>query len=104
MGLDADEAFLLAQNMGTKLVTNEFVVMLAVKDQLPTFSRHLQGVLTVFVTSFANFGTLGMIIGCFKSMVDESKNELISRNVGYILLSGILVSLLSAGVAGLFIW
>lgn len=104
MGLDADEAFLLAQHMGTKLVTNEFVVMLAVKDQLPTFSRHLQGVLTVFVTSFANFGTLGMIIGCFKSMVDESKNELISRNVGYILLSGILVSLLSAGVAGLFIW
>ena len=104
MGLDASEAFLLAQHMGTKLVTNEFVVMLAVKDQLPTFSRHLQGVLTVFVTSFANFGTLGMIIGCFKSMVDESKNELISRNVGYILLSGILVSLLSAGVAGLFIW
>jgi len=37
-------------------------------------------------------------------MVDESKIELISRNVGYILLSGILVSLLSAGVAGLFIW
>ena len=36
--------------------------------------------------------------------VDESKNELISRNVGYILLSGILVSLLSAGIAGLFIW
>ena len=104
MGLDATEAFTLAQYMGTKLVTNEFVVMLQAQDQMATYSRHLQGVFTVFVTSFANFGTLGMIIGCFKGMVDESKNELISRNVGYMLLSGILVSLLSAGIAGIFIW
>ena len=104
MGLDTTEAFKLAQYMGTKLVTNEFVVMLNVQDILGEFSRHMQGVLTVFVTSFANFSTLGMIIGCFKGLVDEDKNELISRNVGYMLLSGILVSLLSAGIAGLFIW
>lgn len=104
MGLESGEAFQLAQYMGTKLVTNEFVVMLSVQDTLATFSRHMQGVLTVFVTSFANFATLGMIIGCFKSMVDDDKNELISRNVAYMLLSGILVSLLSAGIAGLFIW
>ena len=104
MGLDSGEAFQLAQLMGTKLVTNEFVVMLSVQDTLADFSRHFQGVLTVFVTSFANFATLGMIIGCFKSMVDDDKNELISRNVAYMLLSGILVSLLSAGIAGLFIW
>ena len=90
--------------MGTKLVTNEFVVMLAVQDTLATYSTHFQAVLTVFVTSFANFGTLGMIIGCFKGLVDESKNDLISRNVGYLLLSGVLVSLLSASLAGLFIW
>ena len=104
MGLDSAEAFQLAQYMGTKLVTNEFVVMLSVQDILGQFSRHMQGVLTVFVTSFANFSTLGMIIGCFKGIVDDEKNELISRNVGYMLLSGILVSLLSAGIAGLFVW
>jgi CNT family concentrative nucleoside transporter/purine nucleoside transport protein len=104
MGLDTGEAFQLAQYMGTKLVTNEFVVMLNVQDIMGDFSRHMQGVLTVFVTSFANFSTLGMIIGCFKGLVDDSKNELISRNVGYMLLSGILVSLLSAGIAGMFIW
>ena len=104
MGLDTGEAFKLAQYMGTKLVTNEFVVMLNVQDIMGEFSRHMQGVLTVFVTSFANFSTLGMIIGCFKGLVDDSKNELISRNVGYMLLSGILVSLLSAGIAGMFIW
>ena len=104
LGLDAGEAFQLAQYMGTKLITNEFVVMLNVKDIMADFSVHMQGVLTVFITSFANFSTVGMIIGCFKGIVDDDKNELISRNVGYMLLSGILVSLLSAGIAGLFIW
>ncbi len=104
LGLDAGEAFQLAQYMGTKLITNEFVVMLNVKDIMGDFSVHMQGVLTVFITSFANFSTVGMIIGCFKGIVDEDKNDLISRNVGYMLLSGILVSLLSAGIAGLFIW
>jgi CNT family concentrative nucleoside transporter/purine nucleoside transport protein len=104
MGLESGEAFQLAQYMGTKLVTNEFVVMLSVQDIMGQFSHHMQGVLTVFVTSFANFSTLGMIIGCFKGLVDDDKNALISRNVGYMLLSGILVSLLSAGIAGLFIW
>jgi len=104
MGLESGEAFQLAQCMGTKLVTNEFVVMLSVQDIMGQFSQHMQGVLTVFVTSFANFSTLGMIIGCFKGLVDDDKNELISRNVAYMLLSGILVSLLSAGIAGLFIW
>lgn len=104
LGLDSTEAFAMAQYMGTKFVTNEFVVMLSVQDLLNGYSRHMQGVLTVFITSFANFSTLGMIIGCFKGLVDDNKNDLISRNVGYMLLSGILVSLLSAGLAGLFIW
>lgn len=104
LGLDSTEVFAMAQYMGTKFVTNEFVVMLSVQDLLNGYSRHMQGVLTVFITSFANFSTLGMIIGCFKGLVDDNKNDLISRNVGYMLLSGILVSLLSAGLAGLFIW
>lgn len=60
--------------------------------------------LTVFLTSFANFGTLEMIIGTFKGIVDKPKNDLIAQNVGYMLLSGILVSLLSAGMVGLFVW
>ena len=104
MGLDTAEAFKLAEYMGTKLITNEFVVMLHAREVIDSFSPHMQCVLTTFITSFANFGTLGMIIGAMKGLVDDSKNELISRNVLYMMISGILVSLLSAGMAGLFIW
>ena len=104
MGLDTDEAFQLAQFMGTKLITNEFVVMLEAQPLVSTFSVHMQCVLTVFVTSFANLGTIGILLGCFNGIVDENKNQILSRNVKYMMLSGIIVSLLSAGIAGLFIW
>lgn len=94
----------LSQYMGTKLITNEFVVMGKVSPIIHTFAPHFRAVLTVFLTSFANLSTLGMIIGCFKGIVSREKNDLISKNVGYMLLSGILVSLLSAAMVGLFVW
>lgn len=104
LGLDPSHAFQFAQYMGTKLVTNEFVVMGQVSPIIHSFAPHFKAILTVFLTSFANFSTIGMIIGAFKSLVGKEKNDLISKNVGYMLLSGILVSLMSAGIVGLFIW
>ncbi|MBN7274498.1 NupC/NupG family nucleoside CNT transporter [Ligilactobacillus pobuzihii] len=106
MGLPVDDAFQFAQYMGEKLVTNEFVVMGKVTKTIATaaFSEHYRAVLTVFVTSFANFSTVGMIIGAFKGLVDKEKNDVIAANVGYMLISGILVSLLSAAMVGVFVW
>lgn len=106
MGLPVNDAFQFAQYMGEKLVTNEFVVMGKVTKTIGTaaFSAHYRAVLTVFVTSFANFSTVGMIIGAFKGLVDKKKNDVIAANVAYMLLSGILVSLLSAAMVGIFVW
>ncbi|GEK29399.1 NupC/NupG family nucleoside CNT transporter [Furfurilactobacillus siliginis] len=104
LGLNVHTAWDFSQLMGLKLVTNEFVVMGEVTGKITHFAPHYQAVLTVFLTSFANFGTTGMIIGAFKGMVGKEKNDAVSSNVGYMLLSGILVSLLSAGMVGLFIW
>lgn len=97
-------SFDLAQFMGTKLITNEFVVMGSVTNKISHFPEHYAAVLTVFLTSFANFSTIGMIVGCFKGMVSDDKSKVIAKNVGYLLLSGILVSLCSAAMVGLFVW
>ncbi|MBM6753183.1 NupC/NupG family nucleoside CNT transporter [Lactobacillus alvi] len=104
MGLPLDQAWGLAQDMGMKLVTNEFVVMGKVTGSIMHYPEHYKAVLTTFVTSFANFGTLGMIIGAFKGLVGKEDNDYIAQNIGYLLLSGILVSLLSAAFVGLFAW
>jgi purine nucleoside transport protein len=104
LGLDGGTAWDMSQLMGLKIVTNEFVAMGKVTTDIASYAPHYQAVLTVFLTSFANFGTLGMIIGCFKGMVGKEKNQLIASNVWRMLVAGILVSLLSAGMVGLFVW
>lgn len=104
LGLDVPTAFKFAQFMGTKLVTNEFVVMGKVSPVVQSYAPHFKAMLTVFLTSFANLSTTGMVIGAFKGIVDRKKNDVIYKNVGYMLLSGVLVSLMSAGVVGLFSW
>ena len=104
LGLDPSTGWGMSQIMGLKLVTNEFVAMGQVTSEITGYARHYQAVLTVFLTSFANFGTLGMIIGCFKGLVDKERNDLVAKNVGRMLLSGILVSLMSAGIVGIFVW
>lgn len=109
LGFNVQDAFHIAQFMGTKLVTNEFVVMGEISKSIMAnkglfSSEHARIVMTVFLTSFANFGTIGMILGAFKGLVNKEKNEYISSRVGYMLLSGVLVSLLSAATAGMFVW
>lgn len=104
LGLDVSEALQFGEFMGLKLVTNEFVAMLTAQDLMPEFSRHMQAVLTVFLTSFANLQTLATEIGILQGIVSEDKMEFISSNVRYILISGILVSLMSAAIVGIFIW
>ena len=109
LGFNSHDAFQIAQFMGTKLVTNEFVVMGEISKNIMAHkglfaNEHARIVLTVFLTSFANFGTLGMIIGAFRGLIDKEKNDYISARVPYMLLAGILVSLVSAATAGLFVW
>lgn len=104
LGLPADQAFHMAQYMGTKLVTNEFVVMGEIAPKVNTFAPHFRAVLCTFLISFANFSTLGMVIGAFKDLSDKATVNHISKNAGYLILSGILVSLMSAGFVGLFVW
>ncbi len=104
MGLSGNEALVMGQLMGTKIITNEFVAMLSIKDSISQYSAHFRCVATVFVTSFANLGTLGMIIGFFSGLNNHEKFNIIFKNVIYLLLSGVLVSLMSSAIAGLFIW
>ena len=109
LGFNPADAFNLSQLMGLKLVTNEFVVMGQISKSIMAgtglfHNPHAVAVTAVFLTSFANFGTLGMIIGAFKGLTGKKVNDLISSQAGYLMLSGILVSLLAAATAGIFVW
>ncbi|MCY8374235.1 NupC/NupG family nucleoside CNT transporter [Bacillus inaquosorum] len=104
LGLPVHDAMYVAQLMGMKLATNEFVAMLDLKENLKSLPPHTVAVATTFLTSFANFSTVGMIYGTYNSILDGEKSTVIGKNVWKLLVSGIAVSLLSAAIVGLFVW
>lgn len=104
LGLTGSDAMYVAQLMGIKLATNEFVAMMDLKDKLKDLNPHTVAVATTFLTSFANFSTVGMIYGTFNSILGEENSTIIGKNVWKLLVSGIGVSLLSAMLVGLFVW
>ncbi|PCF44360.1 NupC/NupG family nucleoside CNT transporter [Staphylococcus delphini] len=104
LGLPLDEAWLVAQNMAKKIVTNEFVVMGQIAGEVNDYAPHRRAVISTFLISFANFSTIGMIIGTLKGIVNEKTSDFVSKYVPMMLLAGILVSLLTAGFVGLFAW
>ena len=91
-------------NKWLKIVTNEFVVMGEVSKQVNSLSPHHRAVISTFLVSFANFSTIGMIVGTLKGIVDKKTSDFVSKYVPMMLLAGILVSLLTAAFVGLFAW
>lgn len=104
LGLPWGEAWIVAQQMSKKIVTNEFVVMGEITKVIDTYSAHRRAVISTFLVSFANFSTIGMIVGTLKGIVDKKTSDFVSKYVPMMLLSGILVSLLTAAFVGLFAW
>ncbi|WHI69802.1 nucleoside transporter C-terminal domain-containing protein [Staphylococcus epidermidis] len=104
LGLPFNEAWEVAQQMAKKIVTNEFVVMGEISNQVNAMTPHHRAVISTFLVSFANFSTIGMIIGTLKGIVDKKTSDFVSKYVPMMLLAGILVSLLTVAFVGLFAW
>ncbi len=86
--------------MATKTVLNEFVAYLNF-SQLPpdTFSPHSRVVLTYALCGFANFGSLGIMIGGMGAMVPARRAEIVGLGLRTIL-SGTLATCMSGALAG----
>lgn len=102
MGIDPSEVIDAGAVMGMKIVTNEFVAMLEFQPFLDTMSEKTIGIVTVFLTSFANFSSIGIIAGTVKGI--DAKKAVQASGFGMKLLAGsILASILSATITGLFL-
>lgn len=100
VGVPMSEAINAATVMGTKLVTNEFAAMTEFKNSLYLFTPRTQAIISVFLVSFANFSSIGIISGAVKALNDKQGNNV--AKFGLKLLYGAsLVSLLSATIVGL---
>ena len=100
MGVPSHEALQVGSIMATKLVSNEFVAMLDLQKVAAELSPRSVGILSVFLVSFANFSSIGIVAGAIKGL-NEHQGNVVSRFGLKLLYGSTLVSVLSASIAGL---
>lgn len=100
IGVPDYEALRVGSLMATKLVSNEFVAMIDLKKIANELSPRTVGIISVFLVSFANFSSIGIISGAIR-VLNEQQGNLVSRLGLKLLYGSTLVSLLSAAVTGL---
>jgi CNT family concentrative nucleoside transporter len=101
IGLSWDETGAAAALMGTKTVLNEFVAYLNFAALSPeTFASRSRLILTYALCGFANFGSLGIMIGGLGVMIPERRHEVVALGLRAVL-SGTLATCMSGAVVGM---
>ncbi|MGG4264820.1 NupC/NupG family nucleoside CNT transporter [Peribacillus simplex] len=95
MGIPISETVTAGGIMATKLVTNEFVAMLSLGEVSSALSDRTIGIVSVFLVSFANFSSIGIIAGAVKGL-HEKQGNVVARFGLKLLYGATLVSILSA--------
>jgi concentrative nucleoside transporter, CNT family len=101
IGVPWQDTAAAAALMATKTVLNEFVAYLGFSTLPPgTFDPRTRLILTYALCGFANFGSLGIMIGGLGAMVPERRHEIVALGMRSIL-SGTLATCMSGGLAGM---
>ena len=102
MGVPLNESIQAASVMATKLVSNEFVAMNLLSSGTLNLSARSIGIVSVFLISFENFSSIGIISGAVKGLNQEQGN-VVARFGLKLLYGATLVSMLTATIVGLII-
>src|SRR5918997_5018137 len=77
-GIPANEALTAGALMGTKTVLNELIAYVDMAALPPTaLSERSRLIMTYALCGFANFGSLGILVGGMTAMVPERRDEIL---------------------------
>ena len=100
VGVPWAETQAAAMLMASKTVLNEFVAYLDFSRMPPdSFAPRTRMILTYALCGFANFGSLGIMIGGLGAMVPERRHEVVALGIRSIL-GGTLATCMSGAIAG----
>jgi CNT family concentrative nucleoside transporter len=103
LGVSSADVPALADLLGTKLVTNEFVAYVKLDAEYEgVISDRSHTLATFALTGFANFGSVGVILGGIGGMSPERRSDL-ARLSSRALFAGFVATLINAAIAGLLI-
>ncbi len=89
--------------LGTKTILNEFVAYIDLAKLPPeVMGERSRLLMTYALCGFANFGSLGILIGGMGAMVPERRGEIVALGMKSIV-AGTIATCLTAAVVGLFV-
>lgn len=102
LGIPWSEAQLAGNLIGQKLVFNEFLAYATFTEEIENFDTKSQAIITFALCGFANFSSIGIILGGLGSMIPSRKSEIAQLGVKAVC-AGFLANLMSAAIAGFFL-
>lgn len=103
IGIPWSEAQAAGALMGVKTVLNELVAYLQLAALPPeTLSERSRIILTYALCGFANFGSLGILIGGLGALAPERRGEIVALGLKSIL-AGTLATLMTGAIAALLV-
>ena len=103
IGVPSGDVAVVADLLGTKLVTNEFVAYVKLGGEYAdTISDRARTLTAYALTGFANFGSIGIVIGGIGSMAPDRRADL-ARLSARALLAGFTATLINASIAAVLL-
>ena len=104
LGIPWSDALDAGQLLGTKVVLNELVAYIDM-SQLPegALSEKTSLIMTYAICGFANFGSVGILLGGLAAIVPERRAELAQLGLKSIL-AGTMATCMTGAIAGLLFW
>ena len=88
--------------LGEKLIFNEFVAYIHFMQEIETFSPRSQILITFALTGFANFGSIGILVGGMGLLAPKQRQTIITLAMKAMIAAS-LANFLSATLAGLIL-
>ena len=103
-GVPWSESVTAGALMGTKTALNELIAYVDMAALPPdALSARSRIVMTYALCGFANFGSLGILVGGMTAMVPERRDEIVALGMRS-LVSGTLATLVTAATVGTLLW
>ena len=102
IGIPWSEAQLAGNLIGQKLVFNEFLAFASFAEQIDNFSERSQTIISFALCGFANFASIGILLGGLGGIVPDRKSEIAQLGLRAVF-AGFLANLLSAAIASFFL-
>lgn len=102
LGCPWEDCFIVGNFLGKKLMINEFVAYLDLKEQMPNISQRSVIISTYALCGFSNFSSIAIQVGGIGTLAPEKRPTIVALGIRS-LIAGTLACLMTAAIAGIMI-